>query len=134
MTLWHQEDNRPAYTNLRSVVAKKMQLSDHPEAIAKESTVRTFDELGGETIYNLTTIRIPDPRGVSGGVHTSFVEWIDPNDGTAHQVALPGEVVKRIDQHITMSNKTNRSRKSSGRGRRLQPTDFTQGDSELGHA
>ena len=131
MTLWHQEDNRPAYTNLRSVVAKKMQLSDHPEAIAKESTVRTFDELGVETIYNLTTIRIPDPSGVSGGVHTSFVEWIDPNDGTAHQVALPGEVVKRIDQHINASNKTNRSRKSSGRGRKAQTIDFTVHDQAI---
>ena len=131
MTLWHQEDNRPAYTNLRSVVAKKMQLSDHPEAIAKESTVRTFDELGVETIYNLTTIRIPDPSGVSGGVHTSFVEWIDPNDGPAHQVALPGEVVKRIDQHINASNKTNRSRKSSGRGRKAQTIDFTVHDQAI---
>ena len=128
---WHQDENRPAYTNVRSVVAKKMGLSHHPEAIVRESTVRSYDELGVETIYNLTTIRVPDPSGVSGGVHTSFVEWIDPNDGTAHQVALPGDVVKRIDQHINASNKTNRSRKSSGRGhsrRLMQPTDFIADD------
>ena len=128
---YHLDENRPAYTNMRSVVAKKMALSDHPEAIIRESTVRSYDELSVETIYNLTTIRIPDPSGVSGGVHTSFVEWIDPNDGTAHQVALPGEVVKRIDQHINASNKTNRSRKSSGRGRKAQTIDFTVHDQAI---
>ena len=128
---YHQDENRPAYTNMRSVVAKKMGLADHPEAIIRESTVRSYDELSVETIYNLTTIRIPDPSGVSGGVHTSFGEWIDPNDGTAHQVGLPGEVVKRIDQHINASNKTNRSRKSSGRGRKAQTIDFTVHDQAI---
>ena len=123
---YHQDENKPAWTNYRSVVAKKMQLSDYPEAITRESTVRTYDELGVETIYNLTTIRVPDPSGIPGGVHTSFVEWIDPNDGAAYQVALPGAVVKRIDQHIDQSNKTNRSRKSSGRGRKAQTIDFSQ--------
>ena len=101
-------------------MAKRRAL-EHPEAIIKRSNVVIVEEDFYEQTYIVVTVRLP---GESGGVHMSFMEWVDRR-GDGHQEMLPGKVVQTIARHIKTTNTERRS--EVGRRQHEQPAETGAG-------
>jgi hypothetical protein len=99
------EGRRDPWLEEHGYATAKRRALEHPEGITKRSTVTVTDEDFETQDFIVTTVRVP---GDSGGVHVSFVEWVD-RWGVGQRFALPGKVVSKMQDHIKSSNRERKS-------------------------